>query len=371
MPSQPAGQQAIESRPRHRKPRGWMVLTLGAVSAAVGLYGSMLRVEANETVVIRRWGRVVGFCSEGTHFRSLWLFERAASLAPLAGRRLHLNLGGPERGPHDRGSSEAAPSERTIMAGPVLACLLLPADPVTTASTEPVIGLLRVSAWIEYSITDPSAYMRFADDPDGWLAVLAESALRELLAAHPRELTDRSVSADDTGQWAQMLNARLSRADSGLSIQRAAILRLEPASGGPDADMSSAAESALSAKAQADSALSQAATHAGGIVADARIAASGWVVRATAEEADHLEHARVQAMDLTSRLTSCGGAPVDARLRLLRAFLNERSSSQRTIIVNPDLGPRCRLSLRRSGSADTVSIWVTATQPAAGRGVDR
>ncbi|MEP0844522.1 MAG: hypothetical protein HRF43_17630 [Phycisphaerae bacterium] len=346
----------------------WRVVAfLVAASAIAGLYGSALRVEADEVAIVHRFGRVVALCEPGLHFRSLWPIERVTRLRPRQLRVIRLELGGPNATAGQGPPPAKAPTDwlREVVAGPVLAPLESRVGGPLSEPRERTLALLYVSATVEYGIGDPRAYRHAAADPDGWLAVQAESTLRESLARVPVDAGKGNIVGDPASAWSELLGRRLSRMECGLNIERLAIHRIEADPGPGGADVAEALESLRQAEAEAQETLAQARRDAEKTLSEARVDADQRLAQATEEEARRLETAHAQARDLEERMAAAGVSPEEGRLRLVRELLNERLPGRRLVVIDPDLDRCCRVSIRRDGQTNAVALWLCATRPAA------
>jgi P-type Cu+ transporter len=152
-------------------------VALAGTVAVLLLYAlsGLVQIEPDEVAVVRRFGRPVADLGPGLHWRWPWPVEETARVRPArehlveVGFRMEPQPAGP--GPLVWASAHAGSGRLPV------------ADEAVMLTGDG--NLVELQATVRYTIADPRAYLFGSRDPESAVRAVAESALREAVAAQP------------------------------------------------------------------------------------------------------------------------------------------------------------------------------------------
>ncbi len=285
----------------------WM-LALAIVALAAYLATGIYTVAENEVGVVRRFGRFDPPLREpGLHFGLPWGLDRVDRIKPREVKRLTVGM----RGAADRLLGMPATSPLA---------LFLTGDQ----------NLVVVQAVVQYSVSDPVAYLFATSQPEKVLASLTVSVLSEVLATRQIDYVLTTGKAEIAAAALALLQRRVARQGLGIAVRDIALPVVEA-----PAEVKDAFDDVNAARAEAETMVVQARRYADQQRLTARAQANALRQRARAEAAELRNRALAEADRFRKLLYEYRQQPslVTARLffdTLGRALANVR----RTIVVD-------------------------------------
>jgi modulator of FtsH protease HflK len=281
------------------------VLLLLALYLLSGLY----IVQPGEVAVVRRFGGVVGGnVGPGLHYRLPWPIDRETIVAVDTLRR-----------------TETPTS------------LMLTGDE----------SLIAVRASVNYSVSDPVAFILNVADAEDLARQAGESALRQIVA---QEGVDALLTLDKAAiqqRAAALAQAMLDRYGAGVAVRGVQLLESSP-----PPEVADAFRDVASAREDRNTFINEALAYQNEVVPVARGQAETTIQAANAYSSEKLARATGEAAEFASRQGAYAQAPVVTRTRLYLEAVEKVLPGARTFILD------------RAVEMQTTDLWIPGTSGA-------
>ena len=307
---------ASEPRPRHTGSRvaRWGWVALAAVPALVCWLGSgVYVVAADERGVVRHLGAVAARVGPGMHYRLPWPVGRVDVLKATSVMKA--------------GAGFALPTDESQA---VTGVELLTGD----------TNILSVALVLQFVVRDPADYLVRIEDPRGYVGLLAQAELTEIVAGMPVDevLTTGRLAVQD--QVRGRTQAVLDRERSGIPITSSNIMAVTL-----DRSVAEAFQAVVDAVADREKARNEANTYANALLPKARGEAAAALGEAQNDKRRRVAEARAEAERFLALAREYEKAPEVSRARIYFESIDKILSRARLYVVDSE-GGRVPLNLR-------------------------
>jgi len=337
-------------RPR----RGWRLTILAGLGLLAIIYmaTSVMVVPLGQVIVVQRFGRIVGQCEPGPHMRPWWLLEAKTVLHPWEIDTVHIGLAlqnvimltgdvfPPSSSSNDAHGKSAA-------------------DPVRPVSAS---CLLQVTGRVEYSISDPIAFLSAPKNLDVLISGIAESVLTEWLGGRSM-MTSLGPQRGVLAVRAQeLIQQRLDHLECGIRIHRVVIDDLQPATGTGDGDVTVAMQQVATAETEKAEILAKGQSEAERLLAQAKARQVEILAIAEGEKQRMIDTVRGRVRRVQWLLDAYREDPEEVREQLFFNILLQEANLQKKIVVDPSLRPDFRMDIGSWNSTYGSSTTMPSTQ---------